>query len=779
LSTLAPSYVLSTGLTLGVDVDGLGALACTFTGVRAAYSGTAGTFASSAGSVLLCAVDNGHTQTLNFTASEDTIDKYVTKINDQLLDGFVQADQYALDSMMIYLNELKTKYNLHMASTTYHDIADANTAAGTASDLATATALANSIRTNYKLHLIAASEVEEAVTLLNQAAAKYELHRVMAADHVAIDNTNVVNAALYPCTDFATAAALAAELKTKYNAHLILAGVHINNDGVDTITATTPVTTEVLLKAFANQFIVKFNAHLIVIDETTECVTLVNNLYNMYNGHINLLTSHLIADAVNTLNPAHYPATDLASATTLANDIRTAYKAHRSQAGVHTNNDAGNDIASGAAGGTLAALVTLVNQEKVALNAHEIAASEVEEAIALISDLMDKYELHRVKTAGAVHGSADATDALASIVHPTDLATCITRVNDLKNKYNAHRMNVTGAPAIHGGGGDNLNAVILLDATDFNSMKALANDIRTKQNAHVVLVAAPAAHGGADAGDQTAVVAIGTAGIHIGDDVTDTVTAATAGTAAIHYVTDTTNTMTAPAVGTAAIHLTDDTVNDITVGAAGGTLADLQALVADLYLKYPLHIASTTYHKVTDAVDVVTAVPHLLTFVSNTKGKYSKFEVLVGSTAGLLTKLGLAIGSATGVSGSNVNDIEAVTFAEIKTLLELANANCLVTSDDGYVRVTSNRTTTGVSSSVVMSGTARTIIGFDASTHDGADADANQYVTAEYITSYAVAANAMQTPKLIVRANDVVSVRIASQTGPTTLSIEATPVVTP
>ena len=705
--------------TLLVDVDSAGAPStATFDAAAAVLQGTAGTFASSAGSSLVLKIDNGPNQSLSFTASEDTITKYIDKINDQLEDAYAIGDNYALSSMCGYLNDLLAKYNAHMASTTYHDIADSNTAAGNAVDLASAITLANSIRTNYRAHLVAASEVEEAITLANDVATEYTDHIAYLTSHMIADVAagSTLNPALIPCTDYATAVLLATDIKSKYNFHRSSAGVHVNNDAGNEVTAVTPVTTVAQLKALLNDIRTKYTAHCAATATEAECVTLVNELYDDYEAHRIALAYHSAADAVNVVNPLLYPCTTLASAILLANDIRTCYLAHRAQAGVHVNNDVGNNIASGACI-DIATLVTLANQAKVALNGHNAAASEVEEAITLLNDLATQYEAHRVDLTGApaIHGAADNTDVLTATVPCTDFATACTLANDIKDKYNAHRVLLGGVHAT----ADVTNAVTSLNATNHATLKLLANDLRIAYEAHRVLVGAGPCHGSADATNVVTAPTVGTAGIHKTDDVTDVVTSPNAASASIHYLLDLANPITAVAVGTAAIHMTDDAVNDITAPAAGaGDLTALQTLVADLYTKYPLHIASTTYHKVADVADVTTVQPHIINLVSNKKGSASRVQ-LVSGTADLLTKLGFT--PATAAGSGDAADITAVLFTEYKALVEADVASTLCTLDEsGHPRLSSASANTGASSGIqVTGGSARTKFGFDALVHLG------------------------------------------------------------
>lgn len=78
--------------------------------------------------------------------------------------------------------------------------------------------------------------------------------------------------------------------------------------------------------------------------------------------------------AANTTNATAAPkAANLATAITLANELKADFNAHRSQAGVHPNNDGTNAVAAADAT-NLASLLTLLNEIKANLNAHLASA---------------------------------------------------------------------------------------------------------------------------------------------------------------------------------------------------------------------------------------------------------------------------------------------------------------------------------------------------------------------------------------------------------------------
>lgn len=113
--------------------------------------------------------------------------------------------------------------------------------------------------------------------------------------------------------------------------------------------------------------------------------TLANEIKADYNAHIASTTFHIAADAVNVISSAD--ASDLATLLTLCTEIRLDYNAHRSQAGVHVKADTTNPISTAAPADLAEALVFLI-EAKGDYNAHigetnthvwiDVAASDVE-----------------------------------------------------------------------------------------------------------------------------------------------------------------------------------------------------------------------------------------------------------------------------------------------------------------------------------------------------------------------------------------------------------------
>jgi hypothetical protein len=133
----------------------------------------------------------------------------------------------------------------------------------------------------------------------------------------------------------------------------------------------------------------------IAADQLTDLVALANELKTDLNAHEANTGGvwHTTPDGVNVVVAAN--ATNLATAITLLNAVKTAYEAHRVLVGagpVHGTADATNVI--------------------VAANATDLAS-----AITLSNDLKAKYNAHRIDVAGApqVHALADTVNVTTGI----------------------------------------------------------------------------------------------------------------------------------------------------------------------------------------------------------------------------------------------------------------------------------------------------------------------------------------------------------------------------
>jgi hypothetical protein len=99
---------------------------------------------------------------------------------------------------------------------------------------------------------------------------------------------------------------------------------------------------------------------------------------------------------------------------------------------------------------------------------------------------------------------------------------------------------------------------------------------------------------------------------------------------------------------------------------------------------------------------------------SDKRGLGSSVNV-TGGTAN--AELGFTTGAQAGTG--NVQDIDAVTAAEVETIVEAAESNCLVTNEGGYVRFTSDTTGSGSSIQIISTSTADDELGLDNAVHTG------------------------------------------------------------
>ena len=475
------------------------------------------------------------------------------------------------------------------------------------------------------------------------------------------------------------------------------------------------------------------------------------------NAHFASTTIHLIADSTNTITAA--AATNLATAQDLANEIKANYNTHRSQAGVHVNNDAGNAVAAPNAS-DLTTLVTLVADIKAKVNAHLAEVSSLEEAIALLNGIKDEYNKHRVLIAGGVHGLADGTNIVA-VADASDLATCLALANDIKAKYEAHRVLIVGN--VHTNY-DSVNDVTAADATNLATLITLANDLRVQYEAHRVYRGANAtgAFGGCAFTDQGGnvcrltdasnpfgpddigkqiVVANSTSG---GNDGTFLITNAAAG-----WVEYTNATLVAEAFA----------------AATTGTIADVHGAADGANIVTEVAVNTNAIHSIDDTVNVITALAWSLELYSDSYGTGSSIEIVSG-TGSILAKIGHSVASASGTG--DVADIGAVTFAEAKSVLEAdiktaTPGDKLVASLDetGYLRLTNTTSNSGASSTLVLTGTARTKFGFDALTHAGDDPDASGGYLVDYTSSTSYAAGSRSSVRVSVAQNEKLAVYAA------------------
>lgn len=98
-------------------------------------------------------------------------------------------------------------------------------------------------------------------------------------------------------------------------------------------------------------------------------IALCRALLVSYLAHRTDLLGHEAADTTNTVASLESEVVSLATAITAANQLKAAYNAHRSQSGVHPNNDSGHAVAAANATDQ-SSLNTLLNEMKGDFNAH-------------------------------------------------------------------------------------------------------------------------------------------------------------------------------------------------------------------------------------------------------------------------------------------------------------------------------------------------------------------------------------------------------------------------
>jgi hypothetical protein len=143
--------------------------------------------------------------------------------------------------------------------------------------------------------------------------------------------------------------------------------------------------------------------------------------------------------------------------------------------------------------------------------------------------------------------------------------------------------------------------------------------------------------------------------------------------------------------------------------------------------------------------------------------------------AGVTTKLGIPNTTLSAAGTGDVSNINAVTFAEAKTVIEADIADTLVTLDDtGGMRVTSDSANEDAASSVNVNATstAEAKFGLDTTLHTGADADARQAISGAYIQSTLIQSETYQQQRVVGRKSDLVEVYFAANGGVGEVNVE-------
>ena len=135
--------------------------------------------------------------------------------------------------------------------------------------------------------------------------------------------------------------------------------------------------------------------------------------------------------------------------------------------------------------------------------------------------------------------------------------------------------------------------------------------------------------------------------------------------------------------------------------------------------------------------------------VSDGKGTGAQVQT-ANVAAGITTKLGIPDATTSTAGTGDVVDINAVTFAEAKAVIEADVSDSLATLDGGKLRISSDSAEVGADSKVQISaGAAATAFGLDTSLHTGADEGATMAVTAAYINTTSITGVARTTKTIV------------------------------
>jgi len=248
--------------------------------------------------------------------------------------------------------------------------------------------------------------LDDAATLFNNAKTLYNIHlsrggSELVLAHLLVDSANVVTATMdsgstYVGQIFTALRALVSDEQVCYSNHIAnlkpdgtASGVHVVADTTNTLGGLDPL----------NSFI--------------DIAVALNNLKLNYNNHIVFSVGgspHANPDAANGVTAPNCTASNYDSMITLANQFKTKYNAHRTQATVHTVNDTFN-IVTAADVSNPGGVFDLAVQFKAKFNAHVASVT--------------------------YHNSADATYPL-TYSGPTTISGLIAAAAEVLTNYNGH-----------------------------------------------------------------------------------------------------------------------------------------------------------------------------------------------------------------------------------------------------------------------------------------------------------------------------------------------------
>lgn len=689
-----------------------------------------GTFAAMAGESMTVQIDGGLPQTITF-GTEASIALAVALINTQLKDGLAVAQ--GAQNVDIYSDKSGAGSSVVISSVAAGITTKLGISAGTATTVVG--------RINYSTGALTMSYPSGYVPSTNASAV---LEGTVAgpwnfdpADTLVVDTDAAGDETATFDAGPATHPGQGGSFAASSSESMVYA-----TDGGEQLTATLGAGTESSLATYVNKLNTQLEGcHAVANANSLDAILgVLNEVKTDYEAHRVDATSHTNADAANAIAAAD--ATDQTSAETLANELKADLNSHF--AALSEGEEA----------------ITLVNDIAVQYEAHIAETTMLDEALTLVNELAANYELHRVKQP-AVHSVANTTDAISATNPATDLAEAIALANDLKSVYNSHRTDVNEAAHPTD---DDTNVVTVADAASIGDLPALLSDIFTQFNAHV---ASGTFHVGADNASIATSPAMGTAAVHWIENTTDVVSATNPATdlaeaillandikaiynnhrtdanedshgtdddtnvvaaadatdldtlttllvelgadyalhiantgGAFHVNADATNVVTADAVQTVAIHEQDDGTNTVASPDASD-LASLLTLVTELKASYNGHRTQANVHDANDTTNVVVNTFNAIDIVSDSKGTDAGVEIVSGDAA-FFAKTGLRVGTASGTG--DVADINAVTAAEVKTVVEADTTGLTVTiNSDGTISL-SAATSVNVNASSTLEG---------------------------------------------------------------------------
>lgn len=431
-------------------------------------------------------------------------------------------DTVKLDKLVALANDIRIQYEahriqsgVHPSGTTLNDLTFILTAPA-ATDLNSTINLLNDIRTKYILHIASASfhlvidatntvawpvatNIYTAALLVEDLKRKFNFHRTQVGVHTSNDTVNVVTAqdpALFitspVATNDATSIAIINEAQTKYLNHLILDHLHKFDDGINSfvpvfVSSTDVPTARIILNT---SYYPKFNSHVddtyiapissiryfnsgtfgsppedpfysvaeIRIASQFDVNTLFSLVATVDNATSTSTTNPLNETGSITINQLNFPGevinSNLNSKTALNIRFNQEIKDSREESLILDSNGVGLKILS-------------INEKSSVVNSY-----------FFLDYIIDAYDLyHRVQT---VHVVPDTVNTFPGASRPF-VSSNIVAANELKSVLNDHIQSITYHYV-----SDTENLITAPDATDFGSLQILMRAIIDGYLSHVV-----------------------------------------------------------------------------------------------------------------------------------------------------------------------------------------------------------------------------------------------------------------------------------------------------